>query len=192
MAVCDGDWFWPRGGDFGRVIVTRPVNCSMPRVLEESASGASEVVWRVQTNGFHTAIELAFDLEQEMGSECVWSMWMSENSFLDVGDAKDRELIAPQYPKVQFAPLNVSFVEVQHRYQRVGESGTVVLFPPVVFCKVDGAVRLVPASRPEPVEVHVPVYDGRYAEVIGRVTMVLPVVAVILHVGVIASRRCTA
>ena len=191
MGVCDGDWYWPHTDDFGRGIVTKAVNCSIPRPFEEKSSGVSQVSWNVQTNGFHTAIQLAFDLNG-VGSECVWSMWISENSFLDVGDAKDRELIAPQYPKLHFAPLNVSFVEVQHRYQRVGELGRVALFPPIVFCKVDGVVKLVPASRPDPLEVHVPVYDGRHAEVIGRVTMLLPVVAVIVHVGVLVSRRCVA
>lgn len=166
-----------------REIVTLSTVCEKPADFEYSeGEHESKMIWNVETNGFHTAVNMKFSLEERWRpAKCRWSMYIPETSFVDIGSAEDRELMAPQNPKLHFAPMSTTFIEIQHRYQPVGAAGNISIMPPVVFCMEYGKWEKVDMERPAPITVSVPVYDGSHIRVVSMVVKALPIVALVIH-----------
>ena len=188
LTLCQGNWYYPNVTDFGYTVVTKSVTCDIPKAFLRVGHGDNKLKWKIESKGFHTTIALSFILNSTVDQmNCVWALYVPETSFLDISDAKDRELISPQYPKLHFAPLNFSSFDIQHRYQRVGGDGSIELLPPILFCIDSAGVEQIEIVRPQTFKTSIPVYTGHCKCFIGFITKSLPIVALIFNLIVIAK-----
>jgi hypothetical protein len=143
--------------------------------------------WTVSANGFHTAFNLSLDVDR---AGCLFVLYIPPSSFLDIGDAQDRELPAPQPPKFHFFRTSEAFIEVQHRYKPLtGSTDRVQIFPPLLFCpRGTGAFELVPVVRPPPFVGSIPIPSSSLAPVVFRVTLLLPIAACLVQAVAVLRR----
>ena len=184
---CDANWNYLSRRYFDKSrseIVTLSTACEIPEGFGLiDVSSDNKLTWTVETNGFHTAVNMKFQLDDRWNpKQCRWSLYIPETSFLDIGSAKDRELPSPHSPKLHFAPMTMTFFEIQHRYQPIGESGNISILPPIVFCSENGEIEKIEMERPQPIVTSIPVYSGSHKNVISVITKLLPIIAVLVHI----------
>jgi hypothetical protein len=168
------------GGSF-TAGATFPVRCQIPSELTAISTAIGSMDWTVSSHGFHTAFNLSFSPSIDT-DECLSVLYIPSTSFLDVGDAKDRELPAPQPPKFHYLSTKETFFEVQHRYQPLDGSGRVVIHPPILFC----GNEIVPVRRPEPFWQKLPIPTVLHSRMVFGVTFILPIVAGVFQLAVLA------
>jgi hypothetical protein len=112
--------------------MTLPSRCKIPsEFTTPSTNTADKINWKVSANGFHTAFNLSYRIAPSINlSHCLSILYIPSTSFLDVGDAQDRELPAHQRPKFHYFAPTTTFFEVQPRYQPLNGSGRIVIHPP--------------------------------------------------------------
>jgi hypothetical protein len=87
---------------------TRSVNCTIPAEFDAPSPATSDCLeWNVSAHGFHVTFNLTYTVSFSINlSHCLSILYIPSSSFLDVGDAKDRELPAHQPPKFHYLPAS--------------------------------------------------------------------------------------
>jgi hypothetical protein len=179
LGNCSRHFFTPRFDSPS--IQTKPTDCRLPPEFQtDTSENGHRMNWTVSANGFHTAFNLSLDLDRP---DCLFVLYIPPSSFLDIGDAQDREFPAPQPPKFHFFSTRETFFEVQHRYQPItGSTGQVQIFPPILFCpRGTDNFELVPVMRPPPFIGSIPIPSSSLAPVVFHVTLLLPIAACVVQ-----------